>query len=82
MGRWPLLAASLVAGACSFDADAPEIVMLSQPVVFGEDDRQDLSVAQEPFVRLGRDNAIALIGPDQLELGEDGTYEIRAPSYG
>lgn len=52
------------------------------PIVYGEDDRVDLFQAQEPFVTLGRELAIALMAPEALRSVGEGRYAVEAPTLG
>lgn len=76
-----MIVATVPMAACGVDAGASAPALEVQAVVYGEDDRQDLYEARQPFVRLARENAIALIAPDQLEPEGDGSYAILAPTY-
>lgn len=56
--------------------------IVTAPIVYGEDDRVDLFQAEEPFVTLGRELAIALMAPEALRPVAEGGYAVEAPSLG
>ena len=55
---------------------------VTAPIVYGEDDRVDLFQAEEPFVTLGRELALALMAPETLRPVAEGGYAVEAPSLG
>ncbi|MFC1642469.1 trypsin-like serine peptidase [Myxococcota bacterium] len=78
----PCLLAGFLASCCAFYADTHVQATRVQAIVYGLDDRLDLYQAEQPFARLGRENAIALIASEKLELQENTAYAIRSPTYG
>ena len=68
--------------ACAVEGGPTQAATATAPIVYGEDDRVDLFQAEEPFVTLGRELAIALMAPEALWPVAEGGYAVEAPSLG
>ncbi len=77
-----LLAVAPFTAACAVESVPTQVATVTAPIVYGEDDRVELYQAEEPFVALGRELAIALMAPERLRPVEEGAYAVEAPSLG
>lgn len=72
--RLALFASGTIVGACALSHEPSAVATQTQATIYGQDDRQDLYQTEQPFARLSREIAIALMVSDKLQLREDGAY--------